>query len=167
MFDAVLELAETHFLWPDPTEALVQANKILYTEDLANVAKRVTNTWYPVVAIVPDPMQLEWNDNLVLKRNFSDCGDHAIHRQTKNREVKIHALAKQTISNYKNVVVRGVKIRPTWFAVPYIPLLRELGEMGALFLWGKLRFFIWTRQDATGEWFYLIGGQVTPLDLLS
>lgn len=137
MFETVLELAETHFLWPDPTDMLMQANKILYIEDLAKVAKRVTNTWYPVVAIVPDPMQLEWNDNMVLKRNSSDCGDHVIHRQTKDRENKIHALAKQTNKNYKGVAIKGVKLLPTWFAVPYIPLLRQLGEIQTYFFHGS------------------------------
>lgn len=167
IYETILELAESRLIWPDPTEALMQGNKILYTQDLANVATRVTKTWYPLISIVPEPTKIKWSHNFVLKRTYSDTGEHVIHRYTKDRSKKISRLASDTEVHYNGVEIKGMKIRPTWFAVPFIPMLRHLGEIRTFFIRGKPMYFVFTRQDSRGNWIIQRGHQVTPLDCLS
>lgn len=145
IYETLLELSNERVVWPDPREALVQSTKLLYIQELADVAARVTKTQYPVVSVVPDPLTMEWHDNMVLKRNFSDTGEHVFHRYTKDRDTHIKAQVEATKMCYKDLKIRGNTIFPTWFTVPHIPQLLELGEIRVFFVRGEISYMVFTR----------------------
>lgn len=169
MYSTLLELAKDHFMWPDPTEAFIQGMKLPYIEHIANVASRVTKTWYPVVGVVSDPTIMEWHDNIVLKRNFSDTGEHVIHRGTENRVDTIVTKVNETKKNYMDLEVLGHRLSPTWFAMPYVSLLCDIGETRVFFFRGIIRYIMFTKQlnIDPDNWDVDEAKYVTPIELIS
>jgi hypothetical protein len=137
--------------------------------ELAEVAARVTKTRYPAASIVPDPTMMEWHENMVLKRNFSDASDHVIHRYTENRDATIIAQVNETNEHYKGLKIRGTTIFPTWFIVPHISQLLDIGEIRVFFVRGEILYMVFTRPKKINNPQLTIyqAHYVTPLEDLS
>jgi hypothetical protein len=145
MYETLLDLTNGRVVWPDPREALIQATKLVYMDELAAVAARVTKTRYPAVSIVPDPTTMKWHKNMVLKRNFSDTAEHVFHRHTENLHETISHLVNETNQKYRGLNIRGADIIPAWFTVPYIPQLLDVGEIRVFFIRGTILYMVFTR----------------------
>jgi hypothetical protein len=128
-------------IWPEPDDLLVEGAKLL-TYEANRASAAVFGEPYPNVIIEPEPTEelvAEIQTGVkkcVLKRDFSDCGDHVfrlgmpsaveIFRKAREREGSVYNDGQSTFP------------QPTWFLQPYMPGFVHLGEIRAFFVNGAL-----------------------------
>lgn len=179
-------LSDHTAVYPQPAQLLFRGRKTKLLGQLLEVASEITKTPFPECCILEDPLEGGHADDesVVIKREFSECGIHVLLPQSVRRK-EDHKVQSQKDDlaemveltekyyNFPELKKRGVIVE--WFMVPYLRTVRELGELRAYFIAGRLRYIMhtpWCRlQTARGMgqgmimlWDIAVG--ITPLDCL-
>jgi hypothetical protein len=139
-------LSQHTVLFPDPHQMIARGSKLYTLQTLVELANTATRTGYPEVVIIDDIADLNmWkNENLVFKRGYSD-GGHDVGRGKGKPDMAIpRKRANDTAEHYDHPSLREYGVKPTWFAVPFIPELCEKGEIRCFFIGGRLSYLIST-----------------------
>ena len=142
--------------------------KLSTLDALREIAKSVTCTDYPEVVVITDPLKPEYlnNKDLVIKRSYSDAGNHVWKRDDQRDPATMRKFMKDTQSMYNHDSLRDWGVNPVWFGLPYIPQLIDKGEIRCFFIGGVLTYMISTR-PITDELAVKEARQITPLSHLS
>lgn len=158
-------LREKAFLWPEPHDLLIEGAKLL-TYETIRASAAVLGEPYPNIVIEPEPseelvVEIQTGaKRCVLKRDFSDCGEHVFHPDMPNA-VEIFQNAWTREGNVHRNGQPTMFPRPIWFLQPYLPGFVLLGEIRAFFVNGTLyNSFVTTPTSMNAG---LLGLEVGPL----
>jgi hypothetical protein len=138
------------------------------------IANDITQTGYPEVVIIDNIQDVNiWtNRNLIIKRGYSDGGIDVKQGKSAPDMAVAQKRAIETVEHYNHESLHKYEVKPMWFGVPYIPEVREKGEIRCFFIGGRLSYMISTvpipPQDARpGDMIVSEVMEITPLTHLS
>lgn len=154
-------------IWPHPADLISHGCKFTYLQHLKDIAEEITQTRYPDISFVEDPLSpsiIENQDDnyslssiikldkevhtlpssidvegMVLKRTFSSSHRHVL-QMTGNAEYQI-VIKEKIDETTKQYGYFGDWIKPTWFTMPYIKSMK-FGELRAFFVGGHLIYVL-------------------------
>ena len=107
-------LSSLTVIWPNPRELRLYGDKISLIANLNDVAHDVTHTSRPITVIITKDTPIP--DDVIIKRGYSDVGDHVIMPKDHGRR------------SWRYLIENTNTPRTTWFYQPYIRHLVKLGE---------------------------------------
>ena len=185
-FANVKHLSDQVCVYPQPDQLIFRGRKTYLIRQLREIAAEVTKTPFPKAFVLENPLDEEYVDHesVVIKREYSECGDHVFLpsriRQKEDdaassRKEDLKAMVSRTKRYYKFPELKNLGVVPQWFMVPYLDTVRDLGELRAYFFAGRLRYVLHTDlttslsdEGRAAGMVYLadIAVGITPLDCL-
>ncbi|KAF5380034.1 hypothetical protein D9615_006311 [Tricholomella constricta] len=165
-FENWVKVSTKKAVWPSPWECLMYADKLSYLSDLAEVA-REAGYMTPMIALL-DPGKLEeLSPTGVYKRGYSESGDGVWFpgRDDPDRQVlqTLKDKDREVEECYGGLEINGVKIRPQWFQMTFLSTLKNLGELRAVYVGGKLMHIAFTVGGGLGRLVFADAVYITPL----
>ena len=123
-------------MWPNPQELRVCGDKVSLISSFNIVASRVTKTFRPMSATISNFLEIP--RNTVVKRGFSDVGDHVL--------MPDHPLRKDPAKLAQYLQSNMDTPRVKWFYQTYSRHLVELGELRVFFVGCRPVYTVWTKK---------------------
>src|SRR5262245_62066434 len=119
-------LCSKTFIWPHPIETLLSGQKIIRLKELARINAEFGNE-VPLIANITSVDDLDRLDlrNVVLKRTYSEFGEHVFIGENINKE----RLANMMDQNHEHWSQMPAHYQPVWFVQPLLPTMVEKLEL--------------------------------------
>ncbi len=131
-------LRQKVFIWPEPHDLIVEGAKFLTYETIWASAAALGEP-YPNIVIETNPTEELVSEisttakKCVLKRDFSDCGEHVFHPHMPKAIEKFQKACEREENVYRDGHLT-IFPHPIWFLQPYMPGFVHLGEIQAFFV---------------------------------
>lgn len=125
-FNNIRLLSDQVSIWPQPQELMFGGEKLPLLDDLSSIHE--DDDCYPFHTPIDNVAEFASNpanSGKVIKRSFSDCGNHVVHLKNKDATRKLSKLLKDEDRRYSPMAC----ISPSWFVMPFIPELISKGEL--------------------------------------
>ena len=136
LWEGMWSLSEHTTIWPHPVDLLRHGNKLTAIKHLKEIAEEVTNTKYPDIFSVEDPLSLIGikSDGMILMRNY--CPHEEAIKIT--GDTSFEAFIKEQVAlSEEQYEYFGDWIKPQWFSMPLMESM-TFGELRAFFIGGHL-----------------------------
>ncbi|KAK7434310.1 hypothetical protein VKT23_020260 [Stygiomarasmius scandens] len=161
----LLRLSENKPMWPGPLHVLPSAAKIGLHVLLGKAAAKRRQYPHPHVYSLDSMEQATSalrDPGLVVKREYSDCGEHVFVHYSKKREDELRKAWEDTKSIYQ-----GCPLVPAWFAEPFSTAFAEKGEIRAYLANGLFVGAVYTEPMPKEDRLFVERvDRFTPLNLL-
>ena len=152
-FANVKHLSGQVCVYPQPDQLIFCGWKTYLIQQLHEIAAEVIKTPFPKAFVLENPLDEEYvgHESVVIKREYSKCGDHVflpmgIHQKeddmASSQKEDLKVMVRQTKQYYKFPELKNLGVVPEWFMVLYLDTVRDLGELQAYFFAGRLRYVL-------------------------
>ena len=134
--------------WSNPFQEIPRAAKLTVHERLRWAAHHITKTAYPLVVTMASPsihMTETFPDTMVLKRGFSDGGDHCYFNGCGKTCAEFAAIISKGEQDYGDHTFDMYLLKPRWFLSRYNPSIISLGEYRIMFVGGRFCYILLSR----------------------
>jgi hypothetical protein len=119
-------LSSTTIIWPHPIETLWGGQKVVRMGKVARISANL-GTEVPLIATIASPDDLDRLDlrNVVIKRTYSECGEHVFYGRNMDRK----ALSLTMDMTHERWFAMPAEYQPVWFVQPFMPTIQEKLEL--------------------------------------
>ncbi|KAG6847037.1 hypothetical protein H0H93_010513, partial [Arthromyces matolae] len=166
----ITKLAETKVVYPNPTESLYAGSKVFYIQEYAKISKS-SPFEIPVMFVFKPVKNQTLHPNVVYKRSFSDCSkgvfvatDAEQHQAILTKMLEQNKAMQATYGKLKS----KLPLACCWWAMPFNPLLKYVGELRVEIMGGVIVSVTETRVSPGPPQLIAVHEvrHVTPLDMI-